>query len=763
MFVNASLLFAVQPMFTKMVLPLLGGTPSVWNTCLLFFQAALLLGYLYAHLTSRRLEPRAQGFVHLTLLLLALAFLPFRLPGGMAPPAGAGLPVVWLLGILTMSLGLPFVLLAAGAPMFQRWFAATSHPAAGNPYVLYIASNLGSFVALLAYPTLIEPALHVSEQRWWWRVLYWGLLLLVGVAWWMTVRLMRGNDSTGKDLVAAGDDGSVTFQSGGGPPTPLPSASEPPRLAAPPALAPADADAAPALPTIVPTRAWRVRWVLLAFAPSSLLLGVTTYLSTDVAAVPLLWVIPLALYLFTFVLVFAQQPLLGRRFMLVFQLLVALALLLVIGMTPTKLRLAHVALHLIGFFATAMVCHRELADTRPRPEFLTEFYLWMSLGGMLGGLFNVVLAPLLYDRVLEYPFALIIALGLRPVMRRIDTRLRPVLLDLLLPFGLYTAMLLAFRLKVPMGTAGSVAMWSIFGAAALIVASFFARPLRLALGAAAMFLAVDGHGRSQDVVYQERSFFGVYRVHRWGDYLVLQNGTTTHGAQSVRSSERREPLTYYARAGPLGDAFALLTDTVAKREVALVGLGTGTTACYGHPEETWTYYEIDPAMARLARNRRLFTYLRDCGPNDRVILGDARLSLRNASDGAFDLIVLDAFSSDAIPVHLMTREAVQLYLRKLKPAGSILFHVSNRYLDLEPVVAQLARDAHLAGAARDYSPTDDEKEKMLYASRWVALSRQPSILAPLVVDREWRLLQPRDDVRLWTDDYSDVLGVLKRQ
>jgi SAM-dependent methyltransferase len=748
-FLNATLLFVVQPMFTKMVLPLLGGTPAVWNTCLMFFQAALLVGYLYAHLTSRRLSARAQGLLHLGVMLVALLTLPLVVRGGATAASGASMPILWLLGILTISLGLPFVLLAAGAPMFQRWLASTSHPAAANPYVLYIASNLGSFVALLAYPTLIEPRLTLSEQRLWWTVIYVSLLALVGVALWLTVRLVREREALGQSTIAE--------------PAPVVETGAQPVAGAPLPEATDDDDDKPRVPTIVPTSAWRLRWVLLSFAPSSLLVGVTTYLSTDVAAIPLLWVVPLALYLLTFVLVFAERPLLNRMFMLVLQVPIGLGLLMMIGMTPLKLQVAFLVAHLLGFFVMAMVCHRELADSRPRPEYLTEFYLWMSVGGLLGGVFNVVIAPLIYDRVLEYPLAVIIAFGLRPSRGAPDNSLRAVALDLGLPLALYGGLLAAFAVQVPTGRPEKILMVALFLVVSVLLASFYRRPLRLALGAAALYLAVDSRAASDDLVYQERSFFGVYRVHKWGDFLVLQHGTTTHGAQSLKPELQREPLTYYARMGPLGDAFDLLTDSTALRNVALVGLGSGTTACYARPFEIWTYYEIDPAVVRMSTSGRYFTYMKACGPNHRIEIGDARVSLQAARNSSFDLIALDAFSSDAIPVHLMTREALQLYLRKLKPNGSILFHISNRYLDLEPVVQQLARDAHLASAARDFNPNDAEKAKMIYGSRWIALSRESITLAPLVVERSWRLLDEKPQKHVWTDDYSDVVGVLKRE
>ncbi len=723
-FVNAMLLFSVQPMFTKMVLPMLGGTASVWNTCLLFFQAALLLGYLYAHLGSRRLAVGRQGAVHLALLALALVVLPISIPAGTNPPPGMQVPVVWLLAVITVSLGLPFTLLAAGAPMFQRWFASTSHPRAANPYVLYVASNLGSFTALIAYPLVIEPWLPLGVQRLVWA---WGYVVLIGLAalvWWMARKV--------------------------------------PAVASPSAGEQTTVPEGEAAPVIKPTPALCLRWTLLAFAPSSLLLGVTTFISTDIAAVPLLWVIPLALYLLTFILVFAERPPLGRRFMLGFQLVMGLALLLVIGLTPTKLQVAHILIHLLGFFATAMVCHRELADTRPSPEHLTEFYLWMSFGGMLGGMFNVLLAPLMYERVLEYPYALIIAFGLRPAAQRLDPRRSRVLLDIALAGIVYLAMQAAFKIEVP-GKWGTPVLWGLLIVTAMVIASFYQRPLRLALAAAAMFFAVDGRSRSENTLLERRSFFGVYRVTRWQHYLILQSGTTTHGAQDLAATERRVPLTYYTRNGPLGDVFAELTDTTTMRRVGLVGLGAGSTACYSRPAEPWTYFEIDPAVVDIAISGRYFRYLELCGPDMRIKLGDARRSIGQEPDGVYDLLVLDAFSSDAIPVHLMTREAVAMYRRKLAPNGTMAFHISNRYLQLEPVLTAIADELGLVAVARDHAPPEESRQRLEYASRWVVFGPDSLRVAPLILKREWRPAERNPGVRAWTDDFSNIVRVLKSE
>lgn len=758
-FLNAALLFAVEPMFTKMVLPLLGGTPSVWNTCLLFFQGALLVGYGYAHLTSRWLTVPRQAALHLAALVAAVAFLPVSLPAGAAPPPGGSAQAIgWLLARLTIGLGVPFVLLAAGAPLLQRWFSTTRHRSAGNPYFLYVASNLGSFAALLAYPVLIEPRLRLGEQGVRWAQGYGVLVLLVLSAAWLAWRWRRGDDvldeapdealdeawregngPAGNPMVREKEAGGGSVDVGGGPPR----------------------DVRPT-PSIIPTPAWRLRWVLLSFAPSSLLLGVTTFVSTDIAAVPFLWVVPLALYLLTFVLTFAQRPLLNRRLMLALQVGLILALLLTIGSNPADHLHALAALHLVAFFVATMVCHRELADARPRAEHLTEYYLWISLGGLLGGVFNVLLAPALYDTVVEYPFALILVLGLRPAWVTSGPPRRAAILDVAIPLALLALVLTGYRLPEAPGRWGDYLLYGWLGVVGLLAASCYRRPLRLAMAGAALFLGNDlALADGDDTLYQGRSFFGVYRVRRWDNYVLLQHGTTTHGGQSLIASRKTEPLTYYNREGPLGDLFRLTTDPVAPRRVALVGLGTGTTACYARPDERWTYFEIDPLIVAIARDPRLFTYLRDCQPDVRIVMGDARLSLAQEPDRSYDLITLDAFSSDAIPVHLVTREALAMYRRKLRPGGIIAFHISNRYLDLGPVLVELARDARMAGAQVDRDVEAEAKNLLHYGSRWVALAEHAHALAPLVREGGWSVLDPSAPVRVWTDDYSDVLGVLK--
>lgn len=776
-FLNAALLFSVQPLFTKMVLPLLGGSPAVWNTCLLFFQALLLGGYLYAHVTSKWLSLKVQAILHLALLATAVLVLPIHVPASWANPPGTALPIGWLLGLLTVSLGLPFFLLSAGAPMMQRWFAGTRHATAQNPYFLYAASNLGSFAALLAYPFVIEPRMRISEQSVAWLEFYYALLILVGICAVAAVvfrRLATGRTvvvvpARGPDSPPEGprdSDGPSLVQEAGGI-----------RLKRRGALRGSmrflieenpsvirrflqGRDAPIVEPTIVPSRQWRLRWVLLSFAPSSLLIGTTTYLSTDIASVPFLWVIPLALYLLTFVLVFARRPLFPRWLVLHAQLVLGLTLMVGLSVGSGRGIIGPALLHLTAFFVTAMMCHRELADSRPRAEYLTEFYLWMSLGGVLGGVFNVLLAPVLYDSLVEYPFALVVAFGLRPGLdRAYGTRLDFVR-DLLFPLAVGTTIWFVLRLPSPPDewfTSGSAVFLS---AAAVVVMFFWKRPFRLALGAGAIYAATQLAGNAtSNVLMQDRSFFGTYRVRQFAEYHVLQSGTTTHGGQSRELTRRMEPLTYYYTGGPLGDIFA----TVARkpvRRVAMVGLGTGTIACYGRADEHWTFYEIDPMVARIARTPRYFTYLRDCAPRTNIVIGDARVSLGAAGDGEFDLIVLDAFTSDAIPAHLITREALALYLRKLNDEGVVAIHISNRYLDLRPVIIALANDAAVAGALGERAPDTDGRGKLYYGSRWMVLAKHRETLDELVKIDGWYALGTSPESRLWTDDYTDVLGAI---
>ena len=715
-FTSAALLFLVQPMFSKMVLPLLGGTPAVWNTAMLFFQAALLAGYLYAHLTSRRLSVRRQAGLHLALLAVALLTLPLGIADIWSPPRASS-PIPWLLLVLAASIGLPFFVLSGTGPMLQRWFAGTDHPHADNPYFLYAASNLGSMGALLGYPLLVEPRLRLAAQSWVWTAGYGVLIALTAGCAWL---LWRGPV---RETVALAGTGTITHRR-------------------------------------------RVRWVLLALLPSSLLLGVTQFLSMDIAAIPLLWVIPLALYLLTFTLVFARKPSAMHVSMVRLQPIVLLPLAIQmfwdLRMTVTVL----FPLHLLAFFVTTMVCHGELSRDRPAAADLTEFYLWISVGGVLGGVFNVLIAPAIFDRITEYPLAIALACMLRPALARRAHGSWQRGLDLALPliFGL---VLLWVGRAVNAGTwnLGEGGTTLLSAVIALVALQFAPRPVRFGLAVGALLLAGGlNRRRAEDVLFRERTFFGVHKVVRdpGGGFHRFVHGTTLHGAQARDPAKLRTPLTYYSREGPFGRILEGLRRPPGERRVAIVGLGTGSAACYAAPGDQFTFYEIDPAVERIARNPRLFSFLRDCAPNARVVLGDARLSLADAPDGFYDLIVLDAFTSDAIPVHLMTREAVDLYLSKLREGGAIAFHVSNRYLDLEPVFAALVRDARLVGMKGQSAPLSrEQRESLISYSRWVVIGRRVEDLTGMGRGVLWPLLVTEPGVGVWTDDFSNLVSIFR--
>lgn len=728
-FTSAALLFLVQPMVSKMVLPQLGGTAAVWNTCMLFFQAMLLLGYLYAHLTPRWLGVQRQARVHLTLLAAALLFLPIAITGEWMPRGGES-PTLWLLGTLAASIGVPFFVLSSNGPLLQKWFSHTGHPDAHNPYFLYAASNLGSMLALLGYPVVMEPLLRLARQSWVWSAGYLVLVALIGGC----VLLLRGGPG-------AENSAAIPHTSGPGP------------------------AAAAGL-----TAGRRVRWVLLSFVPSSLLLGVTTYLTTDVAAVPLLWVIPLALYLLTFTLVFSRRPLLRHGWMIRAHPLLIIPLLLTLLLHATEPVFLLYPLHLAGFFVTVMVLHGELAADRPEVNHLTEFYLWISVGGVLGGVFNVLMAPTVFDTVAEYPLALVLAALLRPWGRGVQAGGRARLLDVVLPvclaLGLLGLLWAARGLSsVDLTDSGFIRMGFAVAASAIAIVLLASaeRPLRFGLGLGAVMLAGGLAFSRGDVLAVDRSFFGVLQVvyDSQAGFHRLQHGSTIHGIQSLDPVRRLEPLSYYGRTGPLGDLFEQRLPATEQRKVAVVGLGTGTILCYGQAGEEWVFYEIDPVVERIARDPRYFTYFRDCPARGRVVIGDGRTTLAAAAAGAFDLIILDAFSSDAIPVHLLTREALALYRDKLAEGGILAFHISNRHLDLGPVLARLVQDAGMAGIRARRSAPGELAESGLSASDWVVLARREADLGTLRTDPGWTALDQERRAPLWTDDYSNILSVYR--
>ena len=729
----AFLLFAIEPMVTKMILPLLGGTPAVWNTALMFFQAMLLAGYLYAHLLSRLSRMRRQVLVHVSLLAAGLLFLPVHLAWRGVSPGGTH-PVAWLVALLTLSIGLPFFAVSATAPLLQRWFSRSSHARASDPYFLYVASNVGGLAALLAYPVVIEPLLGLAVQGRVWAAGY-ALLTLIIVLCAIRLWLAQRRHRSGGSIPAVADPQDLTP---GGP--------------------------------LARTIGWdvRARWLALSFVPSALLLAVTSHISTDVASVPFLWVAPLSLYMLSFIIVFARRPILKHKWMLAIQ--IPVYALLALYFTEQEFLLV-LALHLAALFVTALVCHGELVRRRPAAEHLTEFYLWMSVGGLLGGVFCVLVAPLVFPSVLEYPVLLILACLLRPVSGpsrlnlSIDRGWRRPLFDVLVPALFALSCYLVYgsedsRVLTALGVATPVL---IYLAVAAVFYSFHRRPVRLALGFAPLVFGTIFVNDIDHCLYRQRSFFGVYTVstNEQRDVHYLYHGNIVHGDQCMDEASVRTPTSYYHGEGPLGQVFDALRAVRPLKNVGCVGLGTGTTVCYQEPGQTMTFFEVDPVMERIARNPRLFRYLELAGPDVTVVLGDGRQSLATMADGTFDLLVLDAFSSDAIPVHLLTREALALYLRKLAPSGLVLFHISNRYVDLEPVLANLAVDAGIDALVEEYEPTDDTAPPEASSGVWVALAGRTQDLAPLQgQDDGWRPLQARSAVGVWTDDYSNLFRTL---
>jgi hypothetical protein len=723
LFTSALLLFAVQPMFTKMVLPSLGGATSVWSVAMVFFQAALLIGYAYAHLLARSLTVAHAALVHLGLLAAAAAL---TLPIGIAqsfgapPSSGVGL---WLVGLFAASIGLPFAALSASAPLLQSWFAASGHPQARNPYVLYAASNLGSFAALLAYPLVIESMLTLHGQAWMWSAGFAGLAVLVAAAATVAVR--------GASNVSA----------------------------------------APARPVEKPALKDRLSWIALAAIPAGLVVAVTAYISTDVAAAPLLWVLPLALYLLTFVAVFRDRPWFSHDFVIraVPFLAAPLAITLIGG--DREYWMVTIALNLVAFFLFALACHGEVYAKRPAPALLTEFYLWTSFGGVVGGIFAGLLAPYLFNRTFEYPILVVAAVlalpgGLGGSMRRFLRRIWPALAAVAL------ALVHLFVINFPLTAQFAIPVQ--VGLIVLVAWMLLQRrdPARLAALVVVASIVTGVWQPGLDIIETTRSFFGVHRVVEMvtptGTHRLLYHGTTIHGAERVRQTDgtpvtgRPEPLTYYYFGGPISESIAAARAVQGRLEnVAVVGLGAGSLACHRRDGESWTFFEIDPEVVRIARDPSMFRFLASCAPSAPIVLGDARLTL-GATGQRFDLIVLDAFSSDAIPTHLLTREALRGYLARLTPRGIIGAHISNRHLELAGVVAAVGAAEGLVTIARtDYGATQFMTD--FHAAALVAvLARNGADLGPLTRTAGWGKVDS-GAVAAWTDDYSDIMGAILRK
>jgi hypothetical protein len=754
-FLSALLLFSVQPMFAKMVLPVLGGSPSVWAVAICFFQAALLVGYCYAHLLIAKAPPTLTGPIHLGVCLLALLTLPIGLPAAWGEPP-PGEPYLWQLGLFAVAIGLPFLAVSANAPLLQAWFARTGHPHGHDPYFLYAASNLGSLIALLAYPFVLEPMLGLKELSRLWSLGY-VLLLAALVLAFVLMRRHQGGTAA---------------------------------AAAPGPTAKAQASA-------TPTWTDRLGWIGLALVPAALLTAFTTHVTTDIASAPLLWVLPLSLYLLTFVLVFRDRPLIPRQVLLFAHLVAVAVALLVLAQTKHDNWFVTATTGVIVFFTSAMVAHRTLYEARPAASHLTEFYLWMSFGGALGGLSAALIAPKIFSEVFEYPLLLALSMACRPgvfsaaALQRIGGsiatmlwRLRPLrprpvtpemnegdkqealVLWLIVAGGILAIYWLPWVLtKLPfnLGEWGSTVI--VAGVLTVVLVAEFRRPPRQFVAAILVFCALIWLPSSVKRGEAQRSYFGVYRVQTSsdGDYHTLVHGTTLHGAQRVRSEEGKPvddptPATYYYENSPIAQTVAKVRERLGEQKgrYGVTGLGAGSLACHAKEGEAWRFFEIDPVIVGIAKNPRYFTFLKHCQPTPDIVLGDARLTMAKEANDSFDLIIVDAFSSDAVPVHLMTAEALRLYLDKVKPDGIVLLHISNRYLDLDSVLGATVK---LLPGVHGFIISDDEADGS-YAqstSTVAVFAKSNEALEPLRTLKEISEFDD-NDLRAWTDDYSDILG-----
>lgn len=747
-FTGAMLLFTIQPLIARMIVPLLGGAPAVWIVCSLCFQTLLLLGYAYTHFVTTRLPVRAQ--VVLQLLLVGSVFL--VMPISVNEEAVAKLsahPTFGVIFLLVRTVGLPFFVLSTSSPLLQRWFAELGER---DPYHLYAASNAGSMLALLGYPLLVEPLLAVRAQS---RALHTAFAIYTVLVVICAIRAVRPK-------------GALRVET-----TP-----------APPQIHVRESQ----LPSESHRERWRERivWIALSFAPSSLLLGATEYITTDIASVPLLWVLPLALYLLSFIIAFAKKQvikptILSRGVALIATAVTAITLSRTAG--PAWLI---ASAHVLLLFVASIICHRGLAERRPPVTRLTEFYLLLSIGGVLGGAFNGLLAPLLFDDLVEYPLAIGLAclgraaIGTRrrePSAGSHALRRSELVRDIgygvglgLLTYALvrYGATLTAADVK------GTSSFGWMFGIPIVVTFFWSARPVRYAFAVASVLLAGMQDGGDQGkTLWADRGFFGVLKVtrEREGRFQLLVSGRSMQGKQALDPDGARTPLAYYYPTGPAGDVLGPLVDpkkppqpALPPRRIGVIGLGIGSLAAYARAGDSWTFFEINPSVVDVARHH--FTYLKIAEEAEHakvdVEIGDARLRLREGSEARFDVLVLDAFSSDAVPIHLVTREALAVYRRALKKGGLLLAHISNNHVHLPPVFSALARDVGMVAIARFDRATRDEQARGKDSSDWVLLTDSRAEIDTIVrTSNQWHPLTPPRTQSVWTDDYANVLRALR--
>ncbi|QEG24008.1 hypothetical protein [Mariniblastus fucicola] len=749
--VSSFLLFLVQPMIGRMILPSLGGTPAVWNGCVLFFQAVLLAGYAWAHYGPPKMGVRNHLIGHLTILALVCFLLPMHLVEDWAVPTDSN-PIGWLVGQLAVCVGLPFFIISSSAPLLQRWFGLSSGNDGSEPWFLYAVSNIGSLAALISYPFLVERYLGLTAQGWFWTGGFMLLAVLFIACGWIT-------------------------------------------------LSKTDLTSLERTPTTVKARSlpWknRLRYIALAAIPSSLMLGVTTVVSTEVGSFPLMWSIPLALYLLTFIFVFSNRNPIPHG-TLIFILPGMLLLMPLISLIdPGENPLLMIFIHFSIFFVVAMVCHGELNRLKPSVEQLTEFYLMMSIGGVVGGAVNSLIAPNLFNSILEYPLMLVAACLVLPARKALNGNadsdganvdwfqeyvgIKPLLVAASLAFSwfLFESVALPPAFRTVIG----------FGVPAVICLSMVEAPRKFAVGYAILALACPMIMDIRDVVTRERGFFGVNEIaiDDKGKFIMLVNGRTLHGMQRLDQNENPEALTYYHLDGPIGDVFRLYGDRCNR--IAAVGLGVGSLAAYATEDQDFDFYEIDPVVYQFASNKQYFSYLssaKDSGANVNVVLGDARIQLdllrrriagqhepvrgsafhpasyRRTKSEKYQMMVMDAFGSDAVPLHLLTEEAIQLYLDLLEDDGLLVFHVSSKFIDFAPIGAGISERFKLAAAMRIDLPdqaTIDETGRT--ASFYMVMSKDAEVVEKFMqTGNGWQSIAS-DRKLVWTDEHTNVLDVIR--
>ncbi len=746
-FVAACLTFLIEPLVGKLFLPLLGGSPNVWNTCVLFFQIVLLAGYLYAHFLSTRFTPRMQVLIHLLVIWLPVLTLPFQKP---ASVPSKDHPIMWLLSSLLAISGAVFFAGTTTNPLMQKWYSNSRFFLSNDPYFLYVASNAGSFIGLLSYPFLIEPVSSIAQQT--------NLITTIYIVFATTISL--SSILMLKAQSHQTEKADVADQS------------------------------ASALPTERPEIRHYGRWLLLTALPSSLMLGITTYITQELSSFPLAWILPLSIYLISFIIAFSRVPSsLLRALALIAPLFVIVTLTLVASDTAI-IRTSTVgsninvgmSIHLITLFILCTACHGLLAIDRPAPAFLTQYYLTVSVGGVIGSAFNTLMAPALFTESLEYPLVLSIT-GitltvwplLPPVIKLKEYRTEMsrgmyVLIPLVMVLICRLGDLPKYAYFMPHRTNSSLINELFVDAVfqlliPIIICVLLSRNIvhfRIGLATVAACLLMRFVAGDPRLVHESRNFFGCMKVtvNRKSNCCTLWHGATVHGAESLDPHKRGIPLTYYTTDGPIGDVMTEIVNKPTEQApgaIALIGLGCGSLASYAGKGQEVSVYEIDPAVISIANNPFYFTYLFQAiqkGSKINTVQGDGRLGISQAVDGSLKLIVVDAFSSDAIPTHLLTLEALKLYFQKLRPDGALALHISNKYFDLKPVVARAADELGMTAILRRC-----KSKSTGYLSVWVILTKSKDDRDALM-KKGWQPLEAPPDFRLWTDDYSSPLTVL---